>query len=77
MDPFNVAAPAPLANMGNPIRRTESTAKVTGKLVYAADEAGSVPLQAYFLTSGIAGERSRLNWPSRLPRAVIVMTTLG
>ncbi len=54
MDQANVAAPAPLANMGQPIRRSESIPKVTGKLIYAADAADEVPLQAYFLTSGIA-----------------------
>ena len=42
------------ANMGEPIRRTESAAKVTGGLAYAADMAEVMPLHAYFLTSGIA-----------------------
>ena len=50
----NEAAPAPLANMGNPIRRTESVVKVTGALSYAADVAEKSALQAYFLTSAIA-----------------------
>lgn len=50
----NEAAPAPLANMGNPIRRTESVLKVTGALSYAADAAEKSALQAYFLTSAIA-----------------------
>ena len=54
MNSRNAAAPAPLANMGDPIRRTESVAKVTGKLVYAADTPQDKPLQAYFLTSAIA-----------------------
>ena len=54
MNQVNVEAPAPLANMGEPIRRSESIAKVTGKLVYAADVVEKSPLQAYFLTSGIA-----------------------
>ncbi|MCW6511520.1 xanthine dehydrogenase family protein molybdopterin-binding subunit [Lichenifustis flavocetrariae] len=53
----NTAAPAPLANMGEPIRRSESVAKVTGRLVYAADAPGQSPLQAYFLTSAIARGR--------------------
>ena len=57
MDQANIAAPAPRANMGEPIRRSESVAKVTGKLVYAADTPGEVPLQAYFLTSAIARGR--------------------
>ena len=54
MDPINVAAPAPLANMGEPVRRSESVAKVTGGIIYAADTPQDRPLQAYFLTSGIA-----------------------
>ncbi len=54
MNDINIEAPAPLANMGQPIQRSESIAKVTGALVYAADTAQQTPLQAYFLTSGIA-----------------------
>lgn len=57
MSVVNIAAPAPLANMGEPLRRSESVAKVTGRLAYAADEAVQTPLQAYFLTSGIARGR--------------------
>ena len=57
MTQMNAAAPAPLANMGEPIRRSESVAKVTGRLIYAADAAETRPLQAYFLTSGIARGR--------------------
>ena len=53
-DPVNAAAPAPLANMGDPIRRTESVAKVTGGLQYATDLHLNEPLEAYFLTSAIA-----------------------
>ena len=49
----SVAAPAPLANMGEPIRRLESVAKVTGELVYATDTPMEPPLQAYFVTSAI------------------------
>ena len=54
MDPVDVAAPASRVNMGDPIRRTESVAKVTGKPLYAADAAVERPLQAYFLISAIA-----------------------
>ena len=54
MNQVNVDAPASHANMGEPVRRTESVEKVTGKLIYAADAAEKSPLQAYFLTSGIA-----------------------
>ena len=54
MDQVNVEAPAPLANMGEPIHRLDGVAKVTGKPIYAADTAEKVPLQAYFLTSAIA-----------------------
>ena len=53
-DPVNAAAPAPLANMGDPIRRTESVAKVTGGLHYATDMPLKEPLEAYFLTSAVA-----------------------
>ncbi len=49
MDAANAAVPAPKANMGEPIARTESIAKVTGSLVYAADTPKDAPLQAYFL----------------------------
>ena len=53
-----VAATAVLPDMGQPIRRTESIAKVTGQLLYATDASpGKMPLQAYFLTSGIARGR--------------------
>ncbi len=48
------AAPAPGANMGAPIARTESVAKVTGRIPYATDVRGKTPLEAYFLTSAIA-----------------------
>ncbi len=54
MDHNLVEAPTPLANMGEPIRRLDGVAKVTGQPIYAADTAATVPLQAYFLTSGIA-----------------------
>ena len=57
MDMVKTAVPAPNANMGEPIPRTESVAKVTGGLVYAADTPKSTPLQAYFLTSGIVRGR--------------------
>ena len=54
MDQVSTEAPAPLANMGEPIHRLDGVAKVTGKPIYAADAAGIAPLQAYFLTSSIA-----------------------
>ncbi len=57
MDDVNTAAPAPGGNMGAPIRRIESIAKVTGRLPYAADVNDTPPLQAYFLTSAIARGR--------------------
>ena len=44
-------------DMGAPLRRSESVAKVTGRIVYAADAPQEAPLQAYFLTSGIARGR--------------------
>ena len=58
MDQSNIEAPAPLANMGEPIRRAESVAKVTGQPLYATDaapdQAQDAPLHAYFLTSAVA-----------------------
>ena len=54
MDAVTVGAPAPRADMGEPLRRSESVAKVTGRPIYAADAAVAMPLQAYFLTSAIA-----------------------
>jgi xanthine dehydrogenase YagR molybdenum-binding subunit len=57
MDRVIAAAPAPLDNMGEPIRRSESVAKVTGRLTYAADQTEGAPLHAYFLTSAIARGR--------------------
>ena len=57
MSQANAAVPVPLANMGEPIRRSESVAKVTGGLTYAADVAKPAALHAYFLTSGIARGR--------------------
>ncbi len=56
-NPVEVAAPAPKDNMGEPLRRSESLAKVTGSMIYAADEAMKDVLHAYFLTSGIARGR--------------------
>ena len=57
MDQAHIVTPQPLPEMGAPIRRSESIAKVTGQLIYAADAAEEAPLQAYFLTSGIARGR--------------------
>jgi xanthine dehydrogenase YagR molybdenum-binding subunit len=54
MDENSSAAPVPGANMGAPIARTESVAKVTGRIPYATDVRGKTPLEAYFLTSAIA-----------------------
>jgi len=54
MPTANTAAPKPLANMGDPIVRSEAAAKVTGKPLYASDMPVQNPLHAYFLTSAIA-----------------------
>ncbi len=54
MDRTDIATSASTTNMGAPIPRSESTEKVTGRLVYAADEPHVAPLHAYFVTSGIA-----------------------
>jgi xanthine dehydrogenase YagR molybdenum-binding subunit len=53
MEENSGAAPVPGANMGAPIARTESVAKVTGRIPYATDVRGKTPLEAYFLTSAI------------------------
>ena len=49
--------PEASGGLGAPLRRSESVAKVTGRIVYAADTPQASPLQAYFLTSGIARGR--------------------
>ncbi len=54
MDTGIIASAPQRANMGEPLRRSESVAKVTGQPIYAADVPVAKPLQAYFLTSAIA-----------------------
>ncbi|MFL6791636.1 MAG: xanthine dehydrogenase family protein molybdopterin-binding subunit [Bradyrhizobium sp.] len=51
------AAPAPKANMGQPIPRYDAVAKVTGRAQYAADMPLSNPVYAYLVTSSIAKGR--------------------
>jgi xanthine dehydrogenase YagR molybdenum-binding subunit len=59
---MNRAAPAPLANMGQPEPRIESRLKVTGEARYASDFAVSDPAYAYLVTSDIAkGSIQRLD----------------
>ena len=54
---MSIAAPAPKANMGQPIPRYDAVAKVTGKAQYAADVALVNPAYAYLVTSSIAKGR--------------------
>lgn len=54
MDEKKYALSGNLLSIGEPIPRTESIEKVTGKLIYAADTPLGTMLHAYFLTSGIA-----------------------
>ncbi len=49
--------PQPQANMGQPIARTESRAKVTGTARYASDMPLTHPVHAYLVTSTIARGR--------------------
>jgi len=51
---MTTAAPAPKANMGQPIPRYDAVAKVTGRAQYAADVPLSNPVYAVLVTSPIA-----------------------
>jgi len=54
---MSIAAPAPKANMGQPVQRYDAVAKVTGKAQYAADVPLNRPAYAYLVTSSIAKGR--------------------
>jgi len=54
---MSIAAPAPKANMGQPVPRYDGVAKVTGRAQYAADVPLANPAYAYFVTSAIAKGR--------------------
>ncbi|MGY3604890.1 MULTISPECIES: xanthine dehydrogenase family protein molybdopterin-binding subunit [unclassified Bradyrhizobium] len=54
---MTTAAPAPKANMGQPIPRYDAVAKVTGTAQYAADMPLRDPAYAYLVTSAIAKGR--------------------
>jgi xanthine dehydrogenase YagR molybdenum-binding subunit len=51
---MNRAAPAPLANMGEPVPRVEARQKVTGETRYASDFPAGNMAYAYLVTSPIA-----------------------
>jgi xanthine dehydrogenase YagR molybdenum-binding subunit len=51
---MNDAAPAPLANMGQPVPRIDALLKVTGKARYPADIPVSNLAYGYLVTSDIA-----------------------
>ncbi len=77
MQSTHTAAVSAQTNMGDPIPRTESVAKVTGRLVYAADTPKAKPLQAYFLTSGIVrGSVSEIDTaPAEVLKGVVKIYT--
>lgn len=54
---MSTAAPAPKANMGQPVPRYDGVAKVTGRAQYAADVPLANPAYAYFVTSAVARGR--------------------
>jgi xanthine dehydrogenase YagR molybdenum-binding subunit len=54
---MSTTAPAPKANMGQPIPRYDAVAKVTGRAEYAADVPLANPAYAYLVTSAIAKGR--------------------
>ena len=54
---MTAAVPAPQANMGQPIPRTEARAKVTGAARYASDMPVLNPAYAVLVTSTIAKGR--------------------
>ncbi|MCA6106390.1 xanthine dehydrogenase family protein molybdopterin-binding subunit [Bradyrhizobium cenepequi] len=54
---MTTAAPAPKANMGQPIPRYDAVAKVTGRAQYASDMPLRDPAYAYLVTSAIAKGR--------------------
>jgi xanthine dehydrogenase YagR molybdenum-binding subunit len=54
---MSTAAPAPKANMGQPVPRYDGVAKVTGRAQYAADVPLADPAYAYLVTSAIAKGR--------------------
>ncbi len=54
---MSIAAPAPKANMGQPVLRYDGLAKVTGSAQYAADVPLANPAYAYLVTSAIAKGR--------------------
>ena len=54
MADFTAPVPVPGANMGHADPRIEARSKVTGSLLYAADEPLANPAFAYLVTSGVA-----------------------
>ncbi len=71
------AAPAPKANMGQPIPRYDARQKVTGSAMYASDVALPDTAYAYFVSSGIAKGRIRsfdLRVARSLPGVLDILT---
>jgi xanthine dehydrogenase YagR molybdenum-binding subunit len=79
---IDLAAPAPVGNMGQPIPRYDAHAKVTGKAIYAADTALPDVAYAYLLSSRIAKGRIKsfdLKSARALPGVLDILTyqTIG
>jgi len=76
------AAPAPKANMGQPVPRVDARAKVTGSAMYASDFALPDVAYAYLVSSSIAKGRIRsfdLKQARALPGVLDILTheTIG
>ncbi len=71
------AAPAPKANMGQPVPRYDARAKVTGAALYAADMPVADPAYAFLVSSGIAKGRVKsmaLDEARSLPGVLEILT---
>ena len=73
----DAAAPAPKANMGDPVPRYDARAKVTGSAIYASDVALADVAHAFLLGSAIARGRIRsfdLSQARSLPGVLDILT---
>jgi xanthine dehydrogenase YagR molybdenum-binding subunit len=74
----NAAAPAPQANMGEPVRRYDARLKVTGEARYPADVPVGNPAYAVLVTSAIARgriERLELDEARAVPGVLDILTS--
>ncbi len=79
---YSAAAPAPKANMGQPVPRYDARAKVTGSALYASDVALPDVAYAFLVSSAIAKGRIRsfdLREARALPGVLDILTheTIG